>query len=85
MSRLRAAIYYPARKLLDWEAKWHKKLLELPPREKELELEKARHELELIYDMASDSAFAKEWFCICSKSLAIVVAQCEAGNKWEEV
>ena len=81
---LRAGIYYPARKLLDWEDKWHRRLLECPKEEyPDLEQKAAREISEVIY-AAEGSIFAWDWANIAQKTMECVTWQRKAGKRYED-
>ena len=83
MNRLQATLYYPARHLLEWELKWHRRLLETPNPERDRK--RAFEELGNILDMVEGTSFEREWTDICTKAYDIILAQARAGRKWEEV
>lgn len=84
-NRLRASIYFPARALLDWESKWHRKLLECDGPEREGLLRKARSELEAVVGMMDGTPFLQGWFSFCLHVWEVVEDQCKANMKWEDV
>ena len=82
---LRAAVYFPARRLLDWESKWHRKLLECDAEEYAKLKDRAEFEIADIREMVSGCAFEKEWDAIAQKTFQTVVSQRKAGKKYEDV